>query len=265
MAIVNVTPDSFSGDGRQSVENAVSQALQAEADGAQIIDLGAESTRPGATPISAEEEKRRLLPVLRALRPRTRLPLSIDTFKAEVAAAALAEGADLINDVWAGLHDPAIFRVVAQAGCPLVLMHNQTVAGAVTGAAHTPAVYGDVLADVTDWLGARAEAARSAGIRPENIIIDPGIGFGKSVADTLRLLNGLDRLKAALPYRLLLGPSRKSFIGEVLGGLPVTERLEGTAAAVALGVARGADILRVHDVRAMVRVARMAAAIVSQG
>ena len=263
MAIINITPDSFSGDGRETVAAAVQHALQAEAEGACILDLGAESTRPGATPVSADEEIRRLLPVIRALRPRTKCILSIDTSKAVVAEAMLAAGADIINDVTAGVHDPDMFRVVAASGCAIVLMHNSSRPDAVTGAAYDAPVYADVVAAVIDALQERIAAARAAGIQAERIIVDPGIGFGKSVTDNLRLVNGLDRIKAALPYRLLLGTSRKSFIGTTLGGLPVTERLEGTAATVAIGVARGADIVRVHDVRAMARVARMAAAIIA--
>jgi dihydropteroate synthase len=270
MAIINITPDSFSGDGQDAVDAAVSHALKAETDGAAILDLGAESTRPGAIPVSAEEELRRLLPVLAALRARTQLRLSIDTSKAIVAEAALRAGADMINDVWAGMHDPLMFQVVSQAGCPIVLMHNRsqpaavaphTVAGA---ASHAAPAYQNVVDDVIADLSERVDAARAAGIQADRIILDPGIGFGKSVADNLRLVNGLERIKVALPYPVLLGTSRKSFIGQVLGGLPVTERLEGTAATVAIGIARGADILRVHDVRAMTRVARMAAAVVSQ-
>lgn len=264
MAIINITPDSFSGDGRSAVDAAVRHALKAEADGATLLDLGAESTRPGAVPISAEEELCRLLPVLSALRARTQLRLSVDTSKAVVAEAALKAGADMINDVWAGMHDPLMFQVVAAAGCPIVLMHNRSQPDAVAGASHAAPTYQNVVEDVIADLSERVDAARAAGIQADRIILDPGIGFGKSVADNLRLVNGLDRIKAALPYRVLLGTSRKSFIGQVLGGLPVTERLEGTAATVAIGIARGADILRVHDVRAMTRVARMAAAVVSQ-
>lgn len=264
MAIINITPDSFSGDGRDTAAAAVEAALRAEADGADLLDLGAESTRPGAAPVSTEDELRRLIPVIQALRPQTQLRLSIDTSKAAVAEAALAAGADLINDVWAGAHDPDMFAVVAKHGCPIILMHNRSRPAAVTGESYTAPVYTNVVETVIADLSERIAAAKAAGIAADKIIIDPGIGFGKSVNDNLRLVQGLDRIKAALPYPLLLGPSRKSFIGAVLGGLPVTERLEGTAAAVAIGIAHGADIVRVHDVQAMARVARMTAAIVSQ-
>jgi dihydropteroate synthase len=270
MAILNITPDSFSGDGQVDTAAVIRQALLAETDGADILDLGAESTRPGANLVDAATEQARLMPILHALRPRTKLRLSVDTYKAQVAEAALAAGADLINDVWAGSYDGDMFRVVAAAGCPIVLMHNRTGGGEKETSRTAPppvtpayqaAVYRDVVQDVIADLSRRIDAAHSAGVRDSQIIVDPGIGFGKSVADNLRLIRGVAQIKAALPYPLLLGPSRKSFIGAILGGLPVSERLEGTAAAVALGVAYGADILRVHDVHAMARVMQVAGAI----
>ena len=261
MGVLNVTPDSFSGDGLGSdIDAAVEQALRFQADGADIIDIGGESTRPasiytGAGPISAGEELRRVVPVIEALAGALHIPISIDTYKAEIAREALRAGAAMVNDVWGFRRDPDMARVVAEAGVPVVLMHNQA-----------PTRYDDLVPDVIGELRRMIDAAISAGVRRENIIIDPGMGFGKTAEHNLEILRRLDEFRA-LDAPILVGMSRKSTIGYVLD-LPVEERLEGTAATVALSVAFGADIVRVHDVREMARVARMSDAVVrgwSQG
>ena len=255
MGVLNVTPDSFSGDGLGSdTDAAVEQALRFQADGADIIDIGGESTRPasiytGAGPITADEELRRVIPVIEALAGALHIPISIDTYKAEIAREALRAGAAMVNDVWGLRRDPDMARVVAEAGVPVVLMHNQ---------AHTR--YDDLVPDVIGELRRMIDAAISAGVRRENIIVDPGMGFGKTAEHNLEILRRLDEFRA-LDAPILVGMSRKSTIGYVLD-LPVEERLEGTAATVALSVAFGADIVRVHDVREMARVARMSDAVV---
>ncbi|UCH74734.1 MAG: dihydropteroate synthase [Rhodospirillales bacterium] len=265
MGILNITPDSFSGDGlgddaADVVKRAVAQAAYFIGAGADILDVGGESTRPGATPLSAEEEKRRVLPVIEAIA--AAMPhavISIDTFKADVAAAALDAGADIINDIWALRADPALGALAAARAVPVILMHNRSRPNAVVidqlGGSYLGPDYDDFLEDVISELNGLADSAQAAGIARDQIILDPGIGFGKTVEQNMVLINRLDRLKS-LGYPVLSGPSRKSFIGRVLD-LPVDERLEGTAAAVALSIVRGADIVRVHDIPAMARVARM--------
>ena len=269
MGILNVTPDSFSGDGvlagGDSVARAVAQVRAFAAAGADIIDIGGESTRPGSTPVELEEELARVLPVITAVRAAVDVTISVDTYRAAVAAAALDAGAAWVNDVWGLRMDPELAGLIARRGCPVVLMHNRSrpkdVAQAERlGGRYVGVEYADLLADVRRELQASIDLALAAGVRPEQIIIDPGIGFGKTVAQNLELIDRLDAFKA-LGYPLLLGPSRKSFIGYTLD-LPPEERVEGTAAAVAVGIARGADIIRVHDVQAMARVARMTDAIV---
>jgi len=269
MGILNLTADSFSGDGLlqqgKPLQAALAQAHRFAADGAHILDLGAESTRPGASPVSAQQELERLLPVLCALREE--LPdiiLSVDTYKAAVAKEALRAGAHIINDVWGLRADPQMGAVVAASGACLVLMHNrsnpQNAAIDVSlGGRYVDISYGDVTADVAEGLLQSARIAQEAGISDEQLILDPGIGFGKTTAQNLRLLKELDRLKA-LGFPLLLGISRKSFIGYTLN-LPPEDRLEGSLAANAYGILHGADILRVHDVRETVRLARMLDAI----
>ena len=255
MGVVNVTPDSFSGDGLgNDVDAAVSQALRFEEDGADIVDVGGESTRPASlypdsAPISAEDEIARVVPVIEALASRLQVPVSIDTYKAAVARAALDAGAAMINDIWALRRDPDMAGVAAEAGAPVVRMHNQD---------HTR--YADLVPDVISALRGLAEDAVDAGAALEKIILDPGIGFGKTAQQSLEVLRRLDELQV-LGRPLLVGTSRKSTIGHVLD-LPVDDRLEGTAATVALCIAKGADIVRVHDVREMARVARMSDAIV---
>lgn len=222
--------------------------------------MGGESTRPGAEPVSAVEEAQRVLPVIEAL-AKADLPalISVDTYRASTAQAALESGADWVNDVWGLRADPNLAAVCAGADVPVVLMHNRSKAGRAVLGRYVDVEYTDLLADVKRELLESVELAHTAGIRDENIILDPGIGFGKTVEQNLELLNRLDEIKA-LGFPLLLGPSRKSFIGYTLD-LPPEERLEGTAAAVAVGITRGADIIRVHDVAFMARVARMADAI----
>lgn len=250
MGIVNVTPDSFSGDGlAHDADAALEQALRFQAEGADIIDVGGESTRPGHTPVDADEEIRRVVPAIRLLASRLHIPVSVDTYKHEVAREAVAAGASMINDVWGLKRDPALAKLAAREGVPIVLMHNQA------GTA-----YADLLPDVIASLRASMDIALGAGVAPENIILDPGVGFGKTAEHNLELLRRLSELRA-LGRPLLVGTSRKSTIGLVLD-LPVEERLEGTAATVALAIANGADVVRVHDVKAMTRVARMSDAVV---
>ncbi|GAB4148414.1 MAG: hypothetical protein Fur0021_08210 [Candidatus Promineifilaceae bacterium] len=271
MGILNVTPDSFSGDGlllageavplhRGVTAAAVAQARQFVAEGADILDIGGESTRPGSAPVTAAVEMARILPVIQAVRAAVDVPISVDTYRAEVAAAALAAGADWINDVWGLRMDPEMAGVAAQAGCPIILMHNRSqpkdvAQAARLGGRYVGVAYDDLVVDVRRELATAVEAAVAAGISPHHILIDPGLGFGKTVSQSIQLLNELHRFRD-LGYPILIGPSRKSFIGYTLD-LPPDDRLEGTAAAVAIGIARGADIVRVHDVRAMTRVARM--------
>lgn len=250
MGIINLGPDSFSGDGLAGdVAAAVDKARRMEADGADLLDVGAESTRPGSMPISASAEADRLLPALSAICQAVDIPVSVDTYKAPVARQAIAAGASLVNDVWGLLADGNMARVIAHAGVPAILMHNQR-----------EAQYDDLVSDVSAGLRRIAVIARAAGIAEHNVILDPGIGFGKTADHNLELLRRLPELRE-LGYPLLLGVSRKSTIGRVLG-LPADDRVEGTAAAVAMSIAGGADIVRVHDVKQMVRVARMTDAIV---
>jgi dihydropteroate synthase len=249
MGVINLTPDSFSGDGLGSDMPAiVEQALRFEAEGADILDVGAESTRPGSTPVTAEEELARLVPALEAIVSRVRLPVSVDTYKSSVARQAIQAGAVLINDVWGLKADPHIADVAAETGVPLILMHNQE-----------NRQYRDLLPDILTSLSHSVQVARRAGVPAENIVVDPGIGFGKTPEHNLEILRRLSEFKG-LGYPLLVGTSRKSTIGLVLG-LPPDQRVEGTAATVALAIAGGADIVRVHDVQQMVRVCRMTDAI----
>ena len=263
MGIVNVTPDSFSGDGLLNHEAVFAHAAQMIENGAALLDIGGESSRPGARPVGVEEEIRRTAPLLKALRaafPAT--PLSIDTTKPAVARAALEAGACILNDISGFAADPAMVRLAAEYESYLVLTHNR--AGAVQadsrlGGAYEAPVYNDIVAEVRQDLQTMTAQAQKAGIGPDRLILDPGLGFGKTVAQNLRLINEADKLSPeGLP--LLLGPSRKSFIGHVLD-LPPEDRLEGTAAAITVAILRGAAILRVHDVKAMSRTARMTTAL----
>ncbi|GAB4544689.1 MAG: dihydropteroate synthase [Anaerolineales bacterium] len=270
MGILNVTPDSFSGDGLLAQADLIPAALeQARAflsDGADLLDVGGESTRPGSAPVSAEEEIARVVPVIAALRQT--FPdaiLSIDAYKAQVAEAALRAGANIINDVWGLRADKDLASVAAKHNAPVILMHNRSNPASVEvkerlGGAYVGAEYQDLLADVKRELLASVEIARRAGISDGQMILDPGIGFGKTREQNLQLIQRLDEIRA-LGFPVLLGPSRKSFIGFTLN-LPPEERLEGTLAACVIGIARGADILRVHDVKPVARAAKMTDALV---
>lgn len=271
MGIINATPDSFSGDGLVTgaeagwVAAAITQGQQFVREGADVLDVGGESTRPGSTPVTADEELRRVLPVIAGLARTVPVPVSVDTSKAVVAEAALRAGARLVNDVWGLRMDPDLGQVAAAAGVPVVLMHNRSAPKnaaqeARLGGRYVGVMYDDLLRDVPRELGESVALAHAAGIEDHHIVLDPGIGFGKTREQNLVLLDRVDVIKA-LGYPVLVGPSRKSFIGYTLD-LPPTERVEGTAAAVAVSIVRGADIVRVHDVLAMVRVARMTDAIV---
>lgn len=250
MAILNVTPDSFSGDGLLGdPEAALAFAERAVGDGADILDVGAESTRPGHQPITAAEELARLIPILEAIRPRVAALISVDTSKAAVAAAALAAGANLVNDVRGFVTDPEMAAVVAAAGVPAVLMHDVAPEAGV-----------DLVTSVMRELSRRIDCALVAGVAWDRIIVDPGFGFGKDWRQNLELLRRLGELRT-LGRPILAGTSRKSVIGRVLG-LPTGDRLEGSMATVSLAIAGGADIVRVHDVREAVRVARITDAVV---
>ena len=255
MGAVNVTPDSFSGDGLgYDVDAAVNLALRMESEGADIIDVGGESTRrydnqPDAVPVSVEEELRRVIPVIQPLSQVLTIPISVDTYKAEVARHCLESGARMVNNVWGVRADTDVLKVVAEHDVPMVLMHNQV-----------GSQYRDLISDIVEALGSAVEMALESGIPREKIIVDPGIGFGKMAEQSLEIERRLAEFKV-LGLPVLVGPSRKSHIGMVLGDLPPEERLEGTAAAVAICIAGGADVIRVHDVKEMTRVARMSDAI----
>jgi dihydropteroate synthase len=276
MGILNITPDSFSGDGllspaaqdwsaQELLSKAISQAREFFSSGADLLDIGGESTRPGAQPVTVDEEMERVVTVIQsicAVFPDAYL--SIDTYKAPVAEAALQAGARMVNDVWGFKVDPDLAGVAARHGVPVVLMHNRSSwvhaeVQAKLGGRYIGMPYENLLHDVKRELLESVTIAREAGIPDGNILLDPGIGFGKTVEQNLELLDRLGEIKA-LGFPVLFGPSRKSFIGYTLD-LPPDQRLEGTAAAVAIGIARGADIVRVHDVAYMARVAKMADAI----
>ncbi|MDF9409234.1 dihydropteroate synthase [Pelotomaculum isophthalicicum JI] len=252
MGILNVTPDSFS-DGGSYLDSgaAVARAKRMVADGADIIDLGGESTRPGHMPVDAEEELARVIPVLKELVKELPVPISIDTSKSAVARLALESGAHMLNDQWALRADPAMAGLAAEYGVPVVLMHNQEGTG-----------YSDLTGDMIAYFQESINFALEAGMDREKIIIDPGFGFGKTAEQNLEALRRLRELRC-LGLPVLIGTSRKSTIGKVLG-LPVEQRVEGTAATVAVGIVNGADIVRVHDVKEMARVARMTDAIVRE-
>jgi len=257
MGVLNVTPDSFSDGGLYLDANAAAaRALEIERAGADMVDIGGESTRPGARPISAEEELRRILPVLENLRGRLEIPISVDTSKAEVAEAAAAAGAEILNDVMALRDGPRLAEVARRRGLPLILMHMRGEPRTMQKKSFAR----DVMRDVTMGLRRAVLCARSAGVAKSQIMLDPGIGFGKSVVQNCELLARLPEL-ARLGFPLMVGVSRKGFIGEALGGVPAGERGWGTAAAVAASILGGAHIVRVHDVAEMAQVARMADAI----
>ena len=230
MGVINVTPDSFSGDGVLDTDTLVARGVQMEKDGADIIDVGGESTRPGSTPVPLEEELRRVIPVVKKLSENVRMPISVDTYKAEVARQAIAKGARMINDVWGGRMEPDILKVAAEANVPIVLMHNRSkprdaVQEEKLGGRYVGVEYRDLMEDIKKELQECVDAALGAGIQKEHILIDPGIGFGKTVEQNLELIRRFDELKE-LGYPILVGPSRKSFVGYTLD-LPPEERLEG--------------------------------------
>ncbi len=250
MGIINVTPDSFSGDGLGGdLDAVVAQAVRFQEDGADILDMGAESSRPGHKKISAEEEMARLIPALEAVASRVKLPISVDTYKAAVARRAVEAGAVIINDIWGLKAEPELAKVAAETGAGLVLMHNQQ-----------GTEYQDLMPDMVSSLRASVKTALGAGVTRQNIIVDPGIGFGKTPDQNLAVLAGLDALKAT-GCPILVGSSRKSTLGLLLD-LPADQRVEATAATVSLAIAGGADFVRVHDVKEMVRVCRVTDAVV---
>jgi dihydropteroate synthase len=266
MGVLNVTPDSFSDGGRyRDPARAVDRARQMAAEGADLIDVGGESTRPGAAPVDAEEEKRRVLPVIERVASEVGLPLSLDTTKAAVARAGVAAGASLINDISAGTLDAALLPTVAALRVPVCLMHLPVRPREMGWSRAALAEDADVIEAVVRFLRERVEAARAAGIAASEIIVDPGFGFGKSPEQNLTLVRRLGDVRAALGLPVLLGASRKSTLGRILppeADAADPDRVAGTAATVALGIAAGADIVRVHDVAFMARVARTADAVV---
>ncbi|MTI10435.1 dihydropteroate synthase [Curvivirga aplysinae] len=275
MGIMNVTPDSFSGDGLRSkdVDLDTKVLKQAEfflSNGADILDIGGESTRPGAEIVGEHEELKRVEPAIKAIvNAFPNAVLSVDTYKAAVAEAALNAGAHIINDVWGFKADPDMSKVAVKHQAPVILMHNRSKPGhaeidARLGGAYIAPKYNDFLNEVIQEMRLLIEGAITAGVKPENIMIDPGVGFGKTAAQNMELINRLDVIKEALGYPILLGSSRKSFIGLTLD-VPADERVEGTAATVSLGVARGADVVRVHDVKVMDRIVRMTDAMLRAG
>ena len=287
MGVINITPDSFSGDGllpaepvspsevssaATDLENeggflqaALEQGRQFVVQGADILDIGGESTRPGAQPVGVEAELKRVIPVIRLLSVELEALISVDTYRAPVAEAALQAGAHIVNDVWGLRADPDLAAIAARHNAPVILMHNRSSWAHAEireqlGGRYVGVPYTNLLEDIRRELLESVDLARAAGIPDAHILLDPGIGFGKTVEQNLELIDRLDEVRS-LGFPVLLGVSRKSFIGYTLN-LPPDQRLEGTAAAVAVGIARGADIIRVHDVAFMSRVARMADAIV---
>ncbi len=270
MGILNVTPDSFSGDGiiskGETVQAALSKADEFLASGADLLDVGGESTRPGSAAVSANEELERVIPVVHALHKTFPDALiSIDTYKAQVAEEAIRAGAHIINDVWGLRADPELAQVAAKYKAPVILMHNRSNPASVDvreklGNAYIGSEYQNLIEDVKKELLESVALAKNAGVNESHIVLDPGIGFGKTREHNLELINCLGEIRS-LGFPILLGPSRKSFIGFTLD-LPPDQRVEGTAATVSVGITRGADIIRVHDVKEMARVAKMTDAIV---
>jgi dihydropteroate synthase len=253
MGILNVTPDSFSDGGTYNEVNlALEQAEKMILDGADIIDVGGESTRPGAQTVSVEEELQRVIPIIKALKEKTDIPISIDTYKAEVARQALFAGANIINDVWGAKRDPDMANVAAEANVPIILMHNRE---------HMN--YQDFIPDVLEDIRESIKLVKNAGVKDKNIILDPGIGFAKTYEQNLELLRRLDEF-VDVGYPVLLGTSRKSVVGKTLN-LPPHQRVEGTGSTVCLGIERGCHIVRVHDVLEMSRMAKMMDAMLGKG
>lgn len=261
MGIINVSPDSFSGDGLKDIETAAAQAFRFEEEGADILDIGGESTRPGFTKIEVEEEINRVVPLIERIAHKTSIPISIDTSKYKVARLALDAGAAILNDQWGLKKEPRLAELAAERKAPIILMSNQRDKGGYdAGIGRDTAEYNDVMTEVISSLRTSIDIALRAGVPQENIIIDPGIGFGKTWQQDIEIIRRLKELKE-LDLPILLGTSRKSLIKMVLN-LPADQRIEGTAATVAISIANGADIIRVHDVRQMVRVCKMTDAIV---
>ena len=261
MGIINVSPESFSGDGITDVGAALEQAHRFAAEGADILDIGGESTRPGLPPITIEEELKRVMPVIEKLANSVSIPLSIDTSKYDVAERALDAGVSMLNDQWGLKREPRLAELAVKRGIPLIMMSNQRDKGAYDPGIQRDTGYSqDIIAEVTSTLKNSLALAMKLGVPAENTILDPGIGFGKTWQQDLELIRNLKKLKE-LGRPLIIGPSRKSVIGMVLN-LPANERLEGTAAAIAISIAHGVDMVRVHDVRQMVRVCRMSDAII---
>jgi dihydropteroate synthase len=257
MGILNVTPDSFSDGGLYfDKSTAVMRAFQMAEEGADIIDIGGESTRPGSEPVAIEEELRRTIPVIEFLSKETKIPLCIDTYKSEVAKRALDAGASMVNDISGLRFDPKMPAVVSEYKVPVVIMH---IRGNPRDMQQNP-VYEALIPEIMDYLRIGIIIARQTGISEDMIVIDPGIGFGKTFDHNLQIIHNLQEF-TLLRKPILIGPSRKAFIGKILGDVPVTERLEGTAAAVAISIMNGANIIRAHDVKEMVKVAKVADAI----
>jgi dihydropteroate synthase len=255
MAVLNVTPDSFAdAEPLTDPERAADAAMQFEAEGADVIDIGGESTRPGADPVPEAQELERVVPVVRRLVRRLRVPVSVDTYKAEVARAALAEGAAIVNDVSGLRHEPALARTVAAAGAALVLTHTRGRSKDM----YARAVYGDLVAEIVDELRASISVAAASGVDPGQLIVDPGLGFAKQAEHSYGVLARVPEIAAALDRPVLIGPSRKSFLRETLGGAPASERDWGTAAAVTAAILAGVHIVRVHAVGPMTQVVRVA-------
>jgi len=250
MGVINVTPDSFSHDGLDyDIASAEAQAIRFMNEGVDILDIGGESTRPDFNPVPVNEELHRVIPVIERLAKIVNIPISIDTYKSEVARQALLAGASIVNDVWGLQRDPLLAHLAAEKNAPLIIVQNQRGGS-----------FFNVMPELISSLHSSIDYALKAGVNPDNIIVDPGFGFGKTVEQNLEIINRLDELKL-LGRPVLLGTSRKSTIGAVLN-LPVDQRLEGTAATIAIGIARGADIIRIHDVPQMIRVIKMSDAIV---
>ena len=264
MGVINVTPDSFSGDGlgqkNDLVANALGLATKFVEAGTHVLDVGGESTRPGNRPITVSEELDRVIPVVQALADHVSIPISVDTSKSIVADAALDAGASIVNDIWGLRQDPELANIIYKHKSAVILMQNssqplETETDEMLGSRYKGTLYNDFLPSIRSDLEMSIAIARNANIDSANIIIDPGIGFGKSVSQNIRLINELDYF-TEIGYPILIGPSRKSFIGYTLN-LPVEERLEGTAAAISVGIVRGADMVRVHDVKPISRIVRM--------
>ena len=257
MGILNVTPDSFSDGGLHfDRSRAVEACLRMIDNGADIIDIGGESTRPGSDPVSLEEELRRTLPVIESVASKVKVPISIDTYKANVARRALDAGASIVNDISGLMYDPEMPAVIARCSVPVVIMH---IKGSPKDMQKDPS-YTALIPEILEYFRSRIAFAVNAGIPEDKIIIDPGIGFGKTFDHNLEILHNLDKF-TALGRPILVGPSRKAFLGKILDDAPAADRIEGTAAAVAISIMKGASIVRVHDVREMAKVAKVSDAI----